>query len=137
MSAWDDAVLVVDDDLTQFESSMPQAAKKVRGESGASAYDNKRSLAKDMIGKWLVRRSYVLSGITNPTADFKRAATLLELSLIYRDMARKNDTFSEDKANYYKVEYETEIEGLTFAYTAPPAPVDSPFERGSATLWRS
>jgi len=135
MSAWDSATLTDDAALTEYESSFPEAPKKIKGEGGKTAYDGKRELAKAKIGRWLVRRGFELSGLTSP-AQFATAATLLELSLTYRDMAKRNDAVSGQKAEYYEAEYIEEIEGLSFAYDAP-ATTSQPFVRGTATLWRS
>jgi len=82
----------------------------------------------------MVRRGYALSGLSTP-AEFGRAATLLELSLIYRDMARRSDTVSTEKADYYETEYGDEIENLQFTYTGTTAN-ETQKEKPSALLWR-
>jgi hypothetical protein len=131
--SWSTTDLVTDADLTAQESRMPAQAKRSLSDEGATAYDGKRALVKRDIASWLQRRGMRLTGITDPT-QFNRAATLLELSYIYRDMAQRNDTVSSQKADAYYELYSQEIEGLRFDYAAP-AETDTTV-RPLALLWR-
>jgi hypothetical protein len=135
MSAWENAELTDDAALTEYESSFPEAAAKIKGASGATAYDGKRAIAKGKIGRWLVKKGFALEGILDPS-QFSAAATLLELSLIYRDMAKKRDSVHGGIADYYWEEYKEEIESLSFSYEAPATP-PSGFVRSQTTIWRS
>jgi len=118
MSAWTDATLCTDSDLTTYESRMPEAAKKVAGGSGQSAYDGKRAVAKDEIGARLERRGTDPDGLTRP-AQLRRCAIFLELALIFRDMAQRNDNIAADKAAYYDTRADDELDGLALEWTDP------------------
>lgn len=134
MSAWSEATLTTDADLTAQESRMPAQARKLVSETGASAYDGKRALAKRDIESWLQRRKIQFSGISDP-AQFNRAATFLELSYIYRDMAQRNDTVAAQKAEFYYQAFSEEIEGLRFDYSSP-AEADTK-TRPLPVMWRA
>jgi hypothetical protein len=97
---------------------MPELAKSTKGLSTNSAYDGKRELAKVKIGKWLERRRFSVSGVTVPS-QFNLAATYLELSLIYEDLARKLEDPSSMKSARYAALFEDEIENLAFDYVEP------------------
>lgn len=135
MSAWTDAALVTDADLTAQESRMPAQAQKIVAETGASAYDGKRALAKRDISSWLQRRKIQTSGIVDPS-QFNRAATFLELSYIYRDLAQRNDTVAAQKAEFYYTQFSEEIEGLQFDYQEPETSPTAQ-SRPLPTVWRS
>jgi hypothetical protein len=112
MAIWDDTELTVDAELTRFDRRMPQLAQSIKGPSGASAYDGKRQAAKDQLRRDL-RSSEVLVADLQDLTQLQRAATFLELSLIYRDMADRNDTISSENASYYLDEYKSELNQLS------------------------
>lgn len=118
MSAWTEAALCVDADLTAYESRMPEAAKKVRGDSNASAYDGKRLLAKEEIEVRLEGRGIDVDGILRP-AQFRRAAVFCELAMIYRDLAQRNDNVAGEKALYYEQRFDNEMERIAVEYVDP------------------
>lgn len=134
MSLWDSAILCTDADLTDQESRMPELGKKVVAESGKTAYDGKRLLAKRDIAAFLKRTSYHTAGLTDPT-QFNRAAVFLELAYIYRDLAVRNDTISKDKSDDYLLMYKEEIESLQIDYADPG--VEDTSEKIQVLKWRA
>ena len=135
MSVWTAATLVTDADLTAQESRMPDQAQRVVADSGGTAYDGKRGLVKADLTSWIKRRGLSAAGVLDPT-EFNRAATFLELSYIYRDMAQRNDVVASGKSDFYHARYVEEIEGLDFDYEAPTATATT-HVRPLAYLWRS
>ncbi len=115
-TTWDTAILASDANLTQFERRMPQMAMSIKGPAGASAYDGKRQAAKDQIRRDLRTAKVFVKDLTN-FAELWRAATFLELSLIYFDMADRNDTLSFEKASFYRDEYKREFNQLVLDRT--------------------
>jgi len=126
-TAWDDAILATDDNLTQFERRMPQLAMSITGPSGSTAYAGKRSAAKDQLRRDLRTSKIFVKDLTD-FAELTRAATFLELSLIFFDMADRNDTVSFGKASFYRDEYKKEFSQLVLDRTLSPGvdPVESP-----------
>jgi hypothetical protein len=114
---WIDVILATDSDLSQYEPEMPEAAK-TPGKSGMSAYDGKRALAKREIEAILRRRGLNPDGILTP-AQLVHAAVCLELSYIYRAMARKLEGVDTEKADYYRRSFENEIESVVLDYSDP------------------
>jgi hypothetical protein len=117
MSAWDDAALCTDADLTSQESRMPEIAQKGKSENGASAYDGKRALVKRDLESWMERRGVNPDALKRP-AQLNRAAVFLELAYIYRDLAQRNDTVAAGKADYYQERFDEEIGGVRLAIDA-------------------
>ena len=103
MSLYDDAVLVDDSDLSNWESKMPAAAQKT------GAYAGKRQLAKNYLTKQLLKRGVDPSTLADPT-QLKDAATFKELELIYQDMSSKADSIAGDKAKHYRSLFDDELE---------------------------
>jgi hypothetical protein len=122
-TSWDDAVLTTDANLTQFERRMPQLAMNIRGPAGASAYDGKRQAAKDQLRRDLRTSKVFVKDLTD-FSELQRAATFLELSLIFFDMADRNDNLSFEKASFYRDEYKKEFSQLVLDRTILEADAD-------------
>lgn len=108
---WTDAVLVTDADLTAWERNMPELAQKMKGPSGASAYDGKRALAKNRLAKVLLQKGITPDAIQD-FSQLKDAATFLELELIFRDLSEKPESIASIKAEHYATLFESELELL-------------------------
>ena len=106
--SWSTAELCQDSDLTSFERNMPDRAKSIKSpQNGATAYDNKRLLAKRAIGLKLIRMGVDLDGLSDDNLlALNDVAVYKELELIYRDMSDRNDSVSQDKAKYYEQQYD-------------------------------
>jgi hypothetical protein len=121
---WSTATLAQDSDLTRYESRMPDLAKKIVGPSGKSCYDGKRDIAKHRIANLLRARNMDLDGLQAPT-QLADAAALLELSLIFRDMAWRNDAVAAEKAAYYEQTFQEEMDGIALDYEEPDVSPDN------------
>ncbi len=110
MSAFSDAVLATDEDLTKYEHNMPALAKKMNALTG------KRELAKSYLGKRLRQRGVDLTLIEDPT-QLNSAATFKELELIYRDLSEKSESIAHEKAEYYQHLFDEELELLVIDLT--------------------
>lgn len=118
--AWSTAVLATDADLTKYERKMPDLAVSFRGVSGSNAYDGKRELAKRDIGTRLVRMGLVLDDLTSGNiTTLNQTAVYRELSLIFYDLADRNDTLSMDKAKRYESLYEESWADVAIALAIP------------------
>jgi len=107
--AWSTLTLATDADLTNWERNMPELGQKVKGPSGASAYDGKRTLAKNFIAKFLLKKSIDIDALADPT-QLRDLATFKELELIYRDLSEKEGSIAHVKAEYYARLFEEEAE---------------------------
>jgi len=114
---WSTATLATDQDLSQYEPEMPQAAQ-APGKSGLSPYDGKRALAKRDIESALRRRGLHPDGVETPS-QLTHAAVCLELAYIYRALGRKLDSVDIEKANYYQQAFDREIESVVLDYEDP------------------
>jgi hypothetical protein len=103
MSLFDDATLCTDDDLTQWESKMPALAERT------NVYAGKRQLAKNFLGKQLIKRGVNTDEIADPT-QLKDAAVFKELELMFRDLSDKSDSIAAQKACYYGDMFDDELE---------------------------
>lgn len=127
---WDDngaTGLCTDSDLKNWEVRMPEMGKSCTGPDGnTTAYDNKRALVKKRIGADLKRRQLDPTGLQDLT-QLNDAATFLELSLIYRDLAFREDNSAGEKAAYYDKLYQKEMEDLQLLWTDPlPSDQETP-----------
>ena len=119
MNAFETAVApATDEDLTAWESRMPDLAKKARAPSGSSAYDGKRQLAKAFLAKQLIKRSVDLSVIADP-GQLKDAAVFKELELMFRDLSQAPDDVAGKKAIYYAGLFDNELELVVLKSTTP------------------
>lgn len=116
--AWADVVLVTDDDLTALEPDMPAIARSMVGDSGISAYDGKRSVAKRRIEDWIRGRGYDPDGLTRPS-QLTDAAVNLELSLIYQAMVGRGESINVDKSAFYYNQFTGLMRDITVEYVAP------------------
>jgi hypothetical protein len=108
--AWSQLTLATDEDLTNVESRMPEMAKAVRNpQTGKTAFDGKRDLAKSAIYKRLVKKAIDPDSVTDATV-LTSLAVYKELELIFRDMGSRNDSVSMDKASFYAGMFEDEME---------------------------
>ena len=118
--AWSTAILAVDADLTKYERKMPDLATSFRGVNGSNAYDGKRELAKRDLATRLVRMGLVLDDLTESNiTSLNQTAVYRELSLIFYDLADRNDTLSMDKAKRYEKLYEESWTDVALALSVP------------------
>jgi hypothetical protein len=111
MSAFDDATLCEDSDLSQWESKMPGLAEKM------GVYPGKRQLSKSFLAKQLIKRGVNLDEISDPT-QLKDAATFKELHLLFNDMAENPDSIAGKKASYYSDLFDDELELILLKMTS-------------------
>lgn len=134
MSLWTAATLCTDADLTAYETRQPDAAKKVRGDSGDSAYDGKRALAKEEIASRLETRGINPDGLLRP-AQLKRVAVFFELSLIFRDLAQRNDTVTAEKSAYYEGRAIEELDRISAQGLEYEKPTTTPVATVRMSVW--
>jgi hypothetical protein len=115
---WVDVTLATDDDLAALEPDMPGDARRVVGDSGLSAYDGKRGVAKERIEDWIRGRGFDPDGLTRP-AQLKTPAVMLELSLIYQAMATRNESVYIDKAAVYQAQFADWMRNISLEYEEP------------------
>lgn len=127
--AWTDVVLATDATLKKWESRMPELGKQAAGPDAAVPYDGKRALAKARITTAVRRRGMNPEGLVDAAADLGDVAAWLELSLIFRDMAKTDDSIYAEKAAHYLRLYTDEWDGIALSYQEPAATATDPDKR--------
>ena len=107
---WEQIVLVEDDDLTVYESRMPEIAKVPLEGSTVAPFTNKRQLAKDTLYRELSRRDIDMNKLVDPMV-LKTAAVFMELHLIFNDIGTRIE-WAPAKTAYYGQQFDYEMKDV-------------------------
>lgn len=132
--AWVDVVLTTDADLKKWESRMPELGQLPAGPGAERPYDGKRALVKSRITTALRRRDMNPDGLLRPVEELGDLAAWLELSFIFRDMAKQEGSLYAEKADYYMRLYQNEWDGIALTYEEPSSGDEPEASRSFGTI---